>query len=118
MIDMGRRVALGSGMDLQGKKLGILVSAAPESAGFHHALKLAETALSRGVDVYFYCIDEAVSGLGQEPLLRLRIQGLKLHGCAYGMQRRGLALEGNVVYGGLSIVSDLMAATDRFLCFN
>jgi len=105
-------------MNLQGKKLGILVSAAPESAGFEHAVKLAERALSRGVDVYFYCIDDAVAGLGQEPFLQLRSQGLKLYGCAYGMQRRGLAMEGNVVFGGLSMVSDLMAATDRFLCFN
>lgn len=105
-------------MNLWGKKLGILVSAAPGSPGYHHALKLAETALSRGVDVYFYCIDEAVAGLQEEKFLQLRDRGLKLYGCAYGAQRRRLALGGAAVYGGLTLVSDLIGSTDRFVCFN
>jgi len=57
-------------MSLRGKKLGVLLSTSPDRPGFHHGLGLAEAALAEGVEVYLYCIDEAVRGLN-EPRLQL-----------------------------------------------
>ena len=105
-------------MPLRGKKLGLLLSAGPEQAGFQHALRLAETALAGGVRVYFYCIDEAVRGLADTRLQGLKAQGLNLYACAYGAQRRGLPLSDLAAFAGLSVVSDLMTGTDRFVSFN
>ena len=105
-------------MQLRGKKLGLLISVPPDDPNFRHGLRLAETALARGVTVYLYCIDEAVRGLNDEHLQRLHSAGLKLFACAYGAQRRGLAPGDQAVLGGLTILSDLIAATDRFLSFN
>jgi hypothetical protein len=105
-------------MDLRGKKLGLLLSTRPEHPNFQHGVRLAQTALGRGVDVYLYCIDEAVRGMDDPRLKALKVQGLKLYACAYGAQQRSLPPGSEPVLAGLSVVSDLMASTDRFLSFN
>lgn len=105
-------------MSLRGKKLGLLISARPESPQFHHGIRLAETALAEGVEVYLYCIDEAVPGVEQAKLQTLKTQGLKLFACAYGAHRRHFPLSEKAVFAGLTVVSDLIAGTDRFLSFN
>jgi sulfur relay (sulfurtransferase) complex TusBCD TusD component (DsrE family) len=81
-------------------------------------LKLAETALARGVDVYLYCIDDAVPGVDSEPLQALKERGLKLYACAYGAHRRNLPLSDKATFAGLTVVNDLIASTDRFVSFN
>ncbi len=105
-------------MLLRGKKLGLLISVPPEHPNFNHGLRLAEIALARGVVVYFYCIDDAVKGLSDPRLQQLKADGLKLFACAYGAQRRGIAGGEQAIFGGLTIVNDLIAGTDRFLSFN
>ncbi len=103
---------------LAGKKLGILISTSPEAPGFRHGIGLATAGLDAGVDVYLYCIDEAVTGLSDRRLQRLREQGLKLYACAYGAHRHAVALSEQATFAGLTVVSDLLAATDRFVSFN
>jgi sulfur relay (sulfurtransferase) complex TusBCD TusD component (DsrE family) len=105
-------------MSLRGKKLGILLSTSPGQPGFQHGLRLAETALGEGLEVYIYCVDDAVRGLGDPQLRRLAAQGLKLFACAYGAQRRQLPRSEQATFAGLASLSDLMTATDRFLSFN
>jgi sulfur relay (sulfurtransferase) complex TusBCD TusD component (DsrE family) len=105
-------------MLLRGKKLGLLLSTRPEQPGFRHGLHLAEAALRQGVRVYLYCIDDAVWGLADAQLQALKARGLNLYACAYGAQRRNIPVSDLAVFSGLAVVSDLMAATDRFLSFN
>ncbi len=105
-------------MSVAGKKLGLLLSARPETPSFQQGLRLAEAALGRGVDVYLYCVDEAVWGVGCPELQALKSRGLKLYACAYGAHRRNIPLSDHAVFAGLTVVSDLAAATDRFLSFN
>jgi hypothetical protein len=104
-------------MSLKGKKLGILISARPEHPNFQHGIRLAETALSQGVTVYLYCIDEAVLGVADAQLQRLKSSGLNLFACAYGAHRRNIAISEVATFAGLTVVSDLIAGTDRFVCF-
>ena len=94
------------------------VSPRPETANFRHGVRLAEAALNEQVTVYLYCIDEGVYGVADPRLQTLRARGLKLYACAYGAQRRGLSRDDQAVYAGLTIVSELMAATDRFISLN
>jgi sulfur relay (sulfurtransferase) complex TusBCD TusD component (DsrE family) len=105
-------------MPLRGKKLGLLISVPPEHPNFNHGVRLAETALARGVTVYLYCIDEAVKGLDDPRLHCLKASGLNLFACAYGAQRRGIPVGEQAAFGGLTIVNDLIAGTDRFVSFN
>ena len=105
-------------MELRGKKLGVLVSVSPESSNFRHALGTARAALDAGVIVYLYCIDEAVRGVGHPDLQALRSRGLIVYACAYGAQKRNVPLSDQVTFAGLTVVNDLMSATDRFLSFN
>lgn len=105
-------------MTRSGKKLGLLLSTAPEHPNFRHGLRLAETALAQGVDVYLYCIDDAVPGIEDPQLQALKEHGLKLYACAYGAQRRNLPISDKAIFAGLSLVSDLIAGTDRFVSFN
>ncbi len=102
---------------LRGKKLGILISAGPKENGFRHGLRLAAAALEEGVDVYVYCLDEAVAGLNERELQHLREAGLKLYACAYGALRRSIACGDEAVFAGLTVLSDIIASTDRFLSF-
>jgi predicted peroxiredoxin len=105
-------------MTLRGKKLGILLSTGPHEAGFQHGLQLAGAALRAGVEVYLYCIDEAVPGIQDARLIHLKEQGVRLFACAYGAHKRSLAPDGVALFAGLTVVTDLMADTDRFISFN
>jgi len=103
---------------LRGKKLGILLSTAPSERNFRHGLRLAESALAVGIDVYLYCIDEAVRGVADTELQQMRDRGLKLYACAYGAQRRNIPVNSLATFAGLTVVNDLIASTDRFISFN
>ena len=105
-------------MTLRGKKLGLLLSTFPHLSGFRLGLRLAEAALDQGMRVYVYCVDDAVHGIGDSQLQALRTRGLVLYACAYGAQRRSIARDDRAVFAGLTVVSDLIAGTDRFLSFN
>jgi len=94
------------------------VSVAPDAPGFGQALELAAKALGEGEKVYLYCIDDAVPGIGDPRLVKLRDDGLNLFGCAYSMRQRKLPLDDSAVFSGLSVLSDIMADTDRFESFN
>jgi predicted peroxiredoxin len=100
------------------KKLGVLISVPPNHPNFTHGVCLAETALAHGLDVYLYCIDEAVRGLGDPRLNQLKADGLKLFACAYGAQRRHLPMGEQATFSGLSLLNDVIASADRFVSFN
>jgi hypothetical protein len=108
----------GSGSPLRGRKLGLLLSTRPDQPNFRHGVRLAATALAAGVDVYLYCIDDAVLGVSDPELQALKPNGLKLYACAYGAHRRNVPVNDLAMFAGLTVVSDLMASTDRFLGFN
>lgn len=103
---------------MSGKKLGLMLSVPPGKPNFEHGLRLAEAALSENVVVYFYCIDDGVEAIRDERIQRLRQRGLKLHVCAYGAERRGIPMSDLAIFSGLTVVSDLIASTDRFVSFN
>ena len=103
---------------LAGKKLGILVSAAPDQPNFHHGLAFARTALENEVTVYLYLLDEAVIGVDENQLQTLRSNGLKLFACAYGARQRNLETDDRATWAGLATASDVISATDRFVSFN
>lgn len=102
----------------RGKKLGILISCLPNQPNFTHGMRLAEAALAKGVDVYVYCIDEAVIGVETAEIQALKKRGLKLFACAYGAHRRHYPLNEKAAFAGLTVVNDLIAGTDRFVSFN
>ena len=103
---------------MKGKKLGLLLSVSPAHQNFTHGLRLADAAVAEGVEVYLYCIDDAVTGLAHPLLQSLRSRGVKLFACAYGAQRRGVPPSDLATFAGLTIVSELLASTDRFVSFN
>jgi sulfur relay (sulfurtransferase) complex TusBCD TusD component (DsrE family) len=105
------------GIQSRPRKLSILIAAGPQTEAFDHGVKLARAALKQGVQVYLYCIDDAIAGLASEPMEDLRLGGTRVYGCAYAAERRDLPLDANMIYGGLALLSDLMAGGDRFVAF-
>ena len=105
-------------MPLANKKLGVLISVPPDHPNFTHGVCLAEAALAHGVDVYLYCVDEAVEGLGHPRLRKLKANGLKLFACAYGAQRRHVPMTEQATFSGLGLLNDVIASADRFVSFN
>ena len=57
-------------------------------------------------------------GLADERLQTLRGYGLRLFACAFAAHRRKLPHTENALYGGRTMLNDVMAATDRFVSFN
>ena len=108
----------GAFVELRGKKLGVLISCRPEEPGFRHGLRVAAAAMQRGVNVYLYCIDDAVMGVGDAELQKLKAAGLNLYACAYGAHRRHLPLSNDATFAGLTVVNDIIAGTERFVSFN
>lgn len=104
-------------MELRGKKLGLMVSSAPEASSFDCACRLASAALSEGVQVYLYYMDEGVRGVADKRVQTLKAKGAQLFACAYSAQRRDVPIDDSAVFSGLATVSDLMAGTDKFLSF-
>ena len=117
-MTLRRAASYGAGVELRGKKLGVLISCRPEEPGFRHGLRVAAAALRRGVNVYLYCIDEAVLGVADAELQQLKVAGLNLYACAYGAHRRHLPLSDAATFAGLTVVNDIIAGTDRFVSFN
>jgi sulfur relay (sulfurtransferase) complex TusBCD TusD component (DsrE family) len=107
-------------MDLAKKKLGLLLSTGLEHQNLETAVGLAEAALRRGADLYFYLIDDGVRALDDPRVRALSERGAKLFVCAYGCQKRGLALRDSdrVTYCGLVVLTDLINGTDRFVALN
>ncbi len=108
----------GARVELHGKKLGILIACKPDHPGFRHGLNVAAAAMKRGVNVYLYCIDEAVGGVADAELQKLKAAGLNLYACAYGAHKRNIALTDHATFAGLTVVNDIIAGTDRFVSFN
>ena len=105
-------------MTLDGKRIGILLTGSPLAPGFRHGVRLARAALSRGVAVYLYCIDEAVAGVDDVELQALKMNGHKLFACAYAARQRDLPLNDLATFSGLGGLSDLVTGTDRFVAFS
>jgi len=105
-------------MDLAKRKLGLMVSTAPEHPNLETALGLSGAALDRGADVYLYLIDDAVAAVEDPRLQALAGRGLKLFVCAYGCQKRRLPLSDKATNCGLVVLTDLINGTERFLALN
>jgi sulfur relay (sulfurtransferase) complex TusBCD TusD component (DsrE family) len=93
-------------MDPAGKKLGLMISTAPEHANLVTALGLSNAALDRGAQVYLYLIDDGVAAVEDPRVQALAARGVRLFVCAYGCQKRGLPL------------TDVISGTDRFIALN
>ncbi len=99
------------------RSLTILLATAPDRPGFRHAVNLAGAALRRGVRVYLYCLDDAVTGVRDERLQALHARGLRLYACAYAAQRRHQPRGDEATYAGLAALGELIERTDRFVSF-
>ncbi|HSI85634.1 MAG: DsrE family protein [Candidatus Methylacidiphilales bacterium] len=102
---------------LSGKKLGVLLATSPQNSNFEPVVALLNTALDEGVVVYLYCIDDGVRCAATPEFQKLKERGTKLFACAYGAHRRHIPVDDTAAFSGLTIVSDLIANTDKFLAF-
>lgn len=107
-------------MDLDRKKLGLMLSTGPEHPNLETMLGLSEAALSRGASVYLYLIDDGVRALDHPGVRALPGRGAKLFVCAYGCQKRRIPLKDadEVTYCGLVVLTDVINGTDRFIALN
>jgi len=101
-----------------GRKLGLMLSTAPDHPNLETALGLSRAALDAGDDVFLYLIDDAVAAVDDGRLLALADRGLKLFVCAYGCQKRRRPLSDRATNCGLVVLTDVINGTDRFLSLN
>lgn len=91
---------------------------APGHPNFEHGVRLAAAAMKSDVEVYLYCLDDAVMGISDPRLQSMRGAGLRLFGCEFARRQRRMPPDELAIYGGLVMLSDLASATDRFVSFN
>ncbi len=103
---------------LTGKKLGLLLSTDREHPNSTTTLGLIQEALSQGVGVYLYLIDDGVTNVQNQAFFDLSQKGVKLFVCAYSCQRKGIPRDSRFTYCGLVVLSELVNACDRFISLN
>jgi len=103
--------------DLAGRKLGVLLTTAPDHPNFRPAVALMNAALEAGVRVYLYCIDDAVRAVDTPELQAIKARGASLFGCAYGAHRRKLPVNDLAAWSGLTVLADVVGSTDKFVSF-
>src|SRR5260370_41640200 len=87
------------------RKLGLMVSTAPDHPNLETALGLSKAALDGGGDVYLYLIDDAVAAVEDERLQALADRGLKPFVCAYGCQTRRRPRSARAPHRGLVVLT-------------
>ena len=105
-------------MDPAKRKLGLMVSTAPDHPNLATALGLASAALDRGGDVYLYLIDDGVAAIEDPRVQALGGRGARLFVCAFGCQKRRLPLSDRATNCGLVGLTDVINGTDRFISLN
>lgn len=107
-------------MDVTKRKLGLLLSTPPEHPNLSAVSRLSSVALDRGADLYLYLIDDGVRAMDHPDIQALAKRGAKLFVCAYGCQKRNIALSepDTFTYCGLVVLTDLINGCERFLAFN
>jgi len=103
--------------ELGGKKLGVLLTTAPEHPNFRPALALMNGALDAGVRLYLYCVDDGVRSVATPEIQALKARGASVFGCAYGAGRRNIPLDESAAWSGLTVLADVVGSTDRFVSF-
>ena len=93
--------------------LGMLLTTAPGSVEFQSAMALAEESQWKGLRVFLYLLDDAVEGAKE--MRGLAEQGVRISACAYAAQRRSLPFCEHIVYGGFSMLNEIIAHSDRFV---
>ncbi len=104
-------------VELAGKKLGVLLTTAPDHANFRPALALMNAALDAGVRVYLYCIDDAVRAIDTPEIQAIKARGASLFGCAYGAHRRRMPVNDLAAWSGLTVLADVVGSTDKLVSF-
>ncbi len=99
------------------RRLGILLTRSPEQGEFSLALRLARTALKKGVDVQLFLMGEGVYGLLHSEIQKLAAEGVRIMVCRYSAERKGIPRDfyGNVDSGSQYDLSHMVAQCDRFI---
>src|SRR5438034_1635850 len=97
-------------MELSGKKLGLMISTAPEHPNLATALGLAQAALDRGANVYLYLIDDGVRALADRRRGALAPRRVEAFSWVYGCEQVRLLREeaGHGTGLGVGLTADVM----------
>jgi sulfur relay (sulfurtransferase) complex TusBCD TusD component (DsrE family) len=107
--------------NLEGKKLGLLLSTPPTHPNAETVAQLSKAAQLAKVQVYLYLIDEGVKNLENPNIRELTDAGVKLSVCAYGCQQHNVSTNGygqDVTFCGLVVLSQIVTGCDQFVAFN
>jgi len=107
--------------NLEGKKLGLLLSTSPSHPNAETVAQLSKTAQEAKVQVYLYLIDEGVKNLENPKIRELTKAGVKLSVCAYGCQQHNVSTDGyglDVTFCGLVVLTQIVTGCDQFIAFN
>lgn len=96
---------------------GFLLTVGPGEPRFGACLEAARRERDAGTEIYFYALDDGIAALGDPRLAALAGPRFHVLGCAYAAERRRLPRRPEYTYGGLKMLSDLIAHTGDFFSF-
>ncbi|MEN8150570.1 MAG: DsrE family protein [Planctomycetota bacterium] len=101
------------------KKLGILLTCAPDSAESAVALAISAAAAKRGIVTELFLMEDGAELLREEWADRLDFEGLHVTACTQSVANRGLPADlTDVDYAGQAQLGRLVRQADRFLAFS
>jgi hypothetical protein len=95
--------------------LGALLALPPHHPSFAATLASLRAELRDGQSLYLYCLHDGVLALSNPDLRSLSLSRTCLFACALAAEVRDLPRLPEITYGGLGLLSDLIAGTDRFV---
>ena len=99
---------------------GFLLTVSPDHPRFAACLDAVANARATRAEVYLYCLDDGIAALA-DPRLAIPTQEeasrFHLLGCASAAEKRGLPRSPDATYGGLKMLSDVIAHAGSFQSF-
>ena len=102
---------------MSGKSLGILLTTSPQCENSFTVIKIAQAALSKGVEVSIFLMADGIYNCFLVDFLALSNQGARITTCEQSVKDRNVSIDGPATRGSLYDLACLMTQVDRFLSF-
>ncbi len=103
--------------DLIGKRLGIIVSTAPERGDLERAVRLAHAARARGVEVALFLMDAAAPWASDARAAALVDEGCDVVVCATNAGAYGVVVASGVLVGSQDDHAAIVHRADKVVAF-
>lgn len=98
-------------------RLGILLTTSSENEDRYTVIKLAESALNRGIKVDIFLMCDGVYNINNKSFLSLLDKGANIIVCAQNAHEKGVPKKEGILFGSQYDLAIMVNESERFLSF-